>query len=124
MSDVLQKSKRKYFNNLNEKNTFDNKKFWKVIESLLSNRIISNEKVTMLRVIKCLNEFLLVENVDILKEMETLQSNRATQNLNLTKSTKADADIFAEFVFTSLNKCIEKFVFQSKVKLVNLTPVN
>ena len=74
--------------------------------------------------IKCLNKFLLVENVDILKEMETLQSNRATQNLNLTKSTKADADIFAEFVFTSLNKCIEKFVFQSKVKLVNITPVN
>ena len=74
--------------------------------------------------IKCLNEFLIVENVDILKEMETLQSNRATQNLNLTKSTKADADIFAEFVFTSLNKCIEQFVFQSKVKLVNITPVN
>ena len=47
MSDVLQKSKRKYFNNLNEKNTFDNKKFWKVIKSLLSNRIISNEKVTI-----------------------------------------------------------------------------
>lgn len=74
--------------------------------------------------IKCLNEFLFVENVDILKEMETLQSNRAAQNLNLTKSTKADADIFAEFVFTNLNKCIEQLVFQSKVKLVNITPVN
>ena len=105
MSDVLQKSKRKYFNNLNEKNTFDNKKFWKVIKSLLSNRIISNEKVTIVEGDKMFEWIL--ENVDILKEMETLQSNRATQNLNLTKSTKADADIFAEFVFTSLNKCIE-----------------
>ena len=38
---------REYFNNLNEKNVSDNKIFWKIVKSLLSNKIISNEKITI-----------------------------------------------------------------------------
>ena len=44
---LLRKSKREYFNNLNEKNACDNKKFWRVVKPLLSNKIISNEKITI-----------------------------------------------------------------------------
>ena len=56
-----------------------------------------------------------VEKVDILKEINMLQSNKATQNVNIrTKLIKGNADIFAEFVFISLNKCIEQSVFPSK----------
>ena len=44
---LLRKSKREYFNNLNEKNVCDNKTFWKVVKPLLSNKIISNEKITI-----------------------------------------------------------------------------
>ena len=38
---------REYFNNLNEKNVCDNKKFWRVVKPLLSNKVISNEKITI-----------------------------------------------------------------------------
>ena len=44
---LLRKIKREYFNNLNEKNVCDNKKFWRVVKPLLSNKIISNEKITI-----------------------------------------------------------------------------
>ena len=43
----LRKSKRKYFNNLIEKNVCHIKKFWKVVKPLLSNKIIWNEKITI-----------------------------------------------------------------------------
>ena len=54
-----------------------------------------------------------------------LQSNEATQNTdNPTKLIKDNADIFAEFIFISLNKCIEQSVFPSKLKLANITPAH
>ena len=54
-----------------------------------------------------------------------LQSNKATQNTDIfTKLIKDNAGIFAEFVFTGLNKCIEQSVFQPKLKLANITSVH
>ena len=187
---LLGKSKRKYFGNLNEKNVCDNKKFWRVVKPLLSNKIISNEKITIVEcdkiirsdkeTAKVLNEFFsnaaanlnipqfnqigrtsenisdpvikafvkyrahlsiiaikenctsksnfnssFVEKVDILNEIKMLQSNKATQNTDIpTILIKDNADVFAEFVFISLNKCIEQSVFPSKLKLANITPVH
>ena len=52
--------------------------------------------------------FSFVEKVDILKEIKMLQSNKATQNTDIpTKLIKNNADIFAEFIFLSLNKSVE-----------------
>ena len=69
--------------------------------------------------------FSFVEKVDILKEIKMLQLNRATQNTDIpTKLIENNADIFAESIFLSLNKCIEQSVLPSKLKLVNLTPVH
>ena len=45
---LLRNSKRDYYNNLNEKNICDNRKFWKVVKPLLSNKVVSNEKITLL----------------------------------------------------------------------------
>ena len=42
-ASLLRKSKRDYYNNLNEKN----KKLWKVVKPLLSNKIVSNEKIAL-----------------------------------------------------------------------------
>ena len=50
MCNTFEKSKKEYFN-LNEKNVCDNKKFWKVVKTL-STKIISNEKIGLLWVIK------------------------------------------------------------------------
>ena len=44
---LLRKSKREYFGNLNEKNLCDNKKFWSVVKPLLSNKVVSNEKIIL-----------------------------------------------------------------------------
>ena len=56
-ASLLQKSKRDYYNNLNEKN----KKFWKVVKPLLSNKIVSNEKIA------------LVEGKKLLKSIKQMQ---------------------------------------------------
>ena len=41
------KSKRDYHNKLNQKNICDNRKFQKVVKPLLPNKIVSNEKITL-----------------------------------------------------------------------------
>ena len=64
------------------------------------------------------SNFLFVEKVDILKKIKMLQSIKATQYTDIpTKLIKDNADIFAEFVFVSLSKCIKQSVFPSKLKL-------
>ena len=45
---ILRKSKREYFGNLDKKTICDNKKFWSVVKPILSNKVISNEKVTLI----------------------------------------------------------------------------
>ena len=45
---LLRKSKREYFGNLDEKKLCDNKKFWSVVKPILSNKVVSNEKVTLM----------------------------------------------------------------------------
>ena len=42
------KSKRKHFENLDEKNLSVNKIFWSVVKSLLSNKTVSDEIITLL----------------------------------------------------------------------------
>ena len=44
---LLRKSKRKFYGNLNEKELCDNKKFWGEIKPVLSNKVVSNEKITL-----------------------------------------------------------------------------
>ena len=62
---LLQKSKRDYYNNLNEKNICDNSKFCKSVKPLVSNKCVSNEKIT------------LVDGVEIIK---TDQANAKVLN--------------------------------------------
>ena len=44
---LLRKSKREFYDNLNEKKLCDNKKFWGVFKPVLSNKVVSNEKITL-----------------------------------------------------------------------------
>ena len=45
---LLRESKRNYYNTLNEKKICCNKKLWKVVKPLLSNKTVSTEKMTLL----------------------------------------------------------------------------
>ena len=51
---LLRKSKREYYQNLSVENICDNKKCWKVVKQLLSNKIMSSEKVTLVEGTKIL----------------------------------------------------------------------
>ena len=44
---LLRKSKREFYGNLNAKKICDNKKFWGVVKPVLSNKVVSNEKMTL-----------------------------------------------------------------------------
>ena len=43
----LEKAKKEYYQNLDEKNVIDNKKFWKIIKPLLSDMSVSREKINL-----------------------------------------------------------------------------
>ena len=87
----MRKSKREYFNNLNEKNVCDNKKSWKVVKPLLSNKIILNEKIIIVEgdkiirgdneTAKVLNEFFanIVTNLNI---PQFNQIDRTSENIS------------------------------------------
>ena len=64
----MPKGKREFFGSLNEKHVCDNKKIWGVVKPLLSNKVVYNERITLVeddRIIEndkntasILNEFL------------------------------------------------------------------
>ena len=43
----LKKGKKEYYQNLDEKNVIDNKKFWKTVKPLLSDKSVSREKIKL-----------------------------------------------------------------------------
>ena len=87
----MRKSKKEYFNNLNEKSVCDNKKFWRVVKPLLSNKIILNEKIKIVEgdkiirsdkeTAKVLNEFFanVVTNLNI---PQLNQIDRTSENVS------------------------------------------
>ena len=44
---LLLKTKTEYYGNLNEKDLIDNKQFWRTVKPLLSDKIKSSEKITL-----------------------------------------------------------------------------
>ena len=44
---LLRKTKKDYYRNLNEKDVIDNKKFWKTVKPLFSDKVKSSEKITL-----------------------------------------------------------------------------
>ena len=81
---LLRKSKRGYFNNLNEKNVCDNKKFWRVVKPLLSNKIISNEKITIVE-----GDKIIRSDKETAKVLNEFFSNVVT-NLNIPQFNQID----------------------------------
>ena len=44
---LLRKSKREFYDNLNGKKLSDYRKFWGVVKPVLSNKVVSNEKIIL-----------------------------------------------------------------------------
>ena len=186
----LRKTKREYYSNLDEKNIYDNKTFWKTVKPMLSKKIKFNERITLIendeiiktekRTAEVLNAFFsnvvqnldiqqynvddpICENIDepllkaivryrnqpsivaikkfcnskshfsfkiaqkeeILKELNNLNINKATQNTDIsTKIIKENSDMFGDFIFSNLNCCINTSSYPSLLKRANITPVH
>ena len=45
---LLRKTKREYYSNLDDKKICDSKTFWKIVKSMLSKKIKSNERITLI----------------------------------------------------------------------------
>ena len=41
---LLKKAKKEYYQNVEEKNVTDNERFWKTVKTLLSDKLVSQQK--------------------------------------------------------------------------------
>ena len=168
----------------------DNKKFWGKVKPLLSNKVVYNERITLVEDDKIiendkntasiLNEFCSniittlgiphfneteplshnigdplmktimkhrfhpsivaikkncnsglsfsfsqVECHEIMKEINNLETNKATQSTDIpTKLIKENSDIFGDFIFGNYNNCVSSSNFSNFLKNAIITPVH
>ena len=77
---LLRKSKRSYFENLNVKFVRDNKKCWKNVACLFSNKIKSKEKITLIK-----NENIISNNKEVAEIFHEFFTNTVKSlNISLT----------------------------------------
>ena len=66
-----------------------------------------------------------VQKEEILKELNNLNINEATQNTHTpTTRIKENSDIFGDFIFSDLNCCINTSSYSSLLKRADITPVH
>ena len=75
---LLRKSKSSYFENLNVKFVRDNKKCWKKVARLFSNKIKSNDKITLIK-----NENIISNNKEVAEIFHEFFTN-IVQSLNIS----------------------------------------
>ena len=135
---LLRKSKREYFNNLNEKNVCDNKKFCRVFKPLLSNKGISKEKIKIVEgdkivrrykeTAKVLNEFFsnVVTNLNIpqFNQIDRISENFSDPFIKAIVKHRAHPSIIAGKKTVLLNlilifRLLKKQIFWKRIKCCN-----
>ena len=98
---LLRKTKKDHYANLDEKDVADNKQFWRIIKPLLSDKVKSSDKITLVEGGEIINED--GKNAEILN---TFFSN-AVKNLKIP--AYQDADPLANNISHPILKAIMKF---------------
>ena len=83
---LLRKTKRSYYSNLNEKNVIDNRKFWKTVKPMLSNKFVNNEMITLAD-----NEKVITNDKKIAKVLNFFSN--IVKTLNIPKKDHTDSII-------------------------------
>ena len=78
-ASFLKKAEKEYYQNWNEKNVTDNKKFWKTVKPLLSDKSVSREKINLAE-----NEKILASESETLETLNNLLSN-IVKKLNIPR---------------------------------------
>ena len=89
---LMKKVKKVYYQNLDEKNVIDNKKFWKTVKPLLSEKSVSREKINLIE-----NEKMLTSEAETAEALNNFFSNivkrleipKFNSNDSVTKNIKA-----------------------------------
>ena len=76
---LLKKAKKEFYQNLDEKNVIDNKKFWKTVKPLLSGKSISREEINL-----TVNEKMLTSESETAETLNNFFSN-IVKKLNIPK---------------------------------------
>ena len=100
---LLRKSKKDYFENLNEKNITDNKRFWKTVKPFLSKKIHLSERINLTEEE---NNSLLTNCEEVAEELNNFFAN-AVKNLNI--SNYENCDSLAENIDDPTLKAIAKW---------------
>ena len=97
---ILKKSKKSYFESLDTKFVKDNKKFWKRISPLSSNKIKSKEKITLVE-----NDEIISSDIEVAKTFQNFFSS-IVKNLNIQRDETHLSKTTQE---NPVLACIEKF---------------
>ena len=97
---LLKKAKKEYYQNLDEKNVIDNKKFWKTVKPLLSDKSVSREKINLTE-----NEKMLTSEFETAETFNNFFSNIVQEN-NISKfnSNNSVTEIIKDPVFKAILK--------------------
>ena len=82
---LLKKAQKKYYQNLDEKNVIDNKKLWKTLKPLLSDKSVSREKINLTE-----NEKMLTSESETGETLNNFFSN-IVKKLNIPKFDSNDS---------------------------------
>ena len=98
---LLRKAKKDYYGNLNEKDAIDNKKFWKTVKRLFSDKVKSSEKITLVH-----EDKIITTDDENGKILNSFFSN-VVKHLKIPEFT--DIDFSAECIPHPAPKAIMKF---------------
>ena len=114
---LLQKTIKDHYANLDEKDVADNKQFWKTVKPLLSNKVKSSEKITLVEGEEIITED--GENAEILNKF----FSNAVKNLKIPEYQEADplANNISHPIFRAMMKFRNH---PSVIAIKNLNRVN
>ena len=75
--NLLKKIKKSYYENLQPSNISDNKKFWKTVKPLFSEKTMSSDKITLIE-----NDLIISKDQEVAETFNSFFSN-AVKNLNI-----------------------------------------
>ena len=108
---MLRKAKRNYFENIDTKNITDNKKFWKTIKPMFSNKNTSNESITIVK-----DEDIISNNLEIAELFNSFFANIVSE-LNL--AIDEDLVVNVDHIDDPVLKAIEKFKFHPSILAIS-----
>ena len=103
---LLRKSKRKYYNSFDTKKIVDNKTFWKTIKPLFSDKVKSNNKIT-----------LILSEEDVVSETMNQLFSNIIGNLNIPQYKDPTTNI-SEISYPVI-KSVEKFKNHPSIQAIN-----